>query len=280
MKKMLSYFVAWMTVVLLSGAWLPARAQWSDADQQALRTEYTNKVLIFRNSFRMADRLEVNADGSVAGKHRPGFWSMDGACQVKNLDFGKDRVTFQCAKLWANVKDDGQLHYFPASAALKGKTDYPETMSIVFYLKAGNGSAAQLKDCVSKVFLGEKDSKLSATPAPIVLYIEKQTVEPDIDPAAAKEFDGTPPKAISTPAPRLSREAYLVGQAGRESFVALVDAEGRARVITFTHLLQYGLEETTMEAVKDWKFEPAMKDGKPVSTRIALSIDYKRPETK
>jgi outer membrane biosynthesis protein TonB len=41
--------------------------------------------------------------------------------------------------------------------------------------------------------------------------------------------------------------------------------------------LQYGLEETTIDAVKRWKFEPAMKDGKPTPIRIAMDVDYKRP---
>jgi protein TonB len=71
-----------------------------------------------------------------------------------------------------------------------------------------------------------------------------------------------------------------VGQTGRESFVLLVDEQGRPAVVGFTHLLQYGLEETTMEAVKNWKFEPAMKDGKPVAIRIPASIDYKASDKK
>jgi outer membrane biosynthesis protein TonB len=47
--------------------------------------------------------------------------------------------------------------------------------------------------------------------------------------------------------------------------------------LAFTRLLQYGLEETTIDAVKDWKFQPAVKDGKPVGIRIAMDIEYKRP---
>jgi hypothetical protein len=72
----------------------------------------------------------------------------------------------------------------------------------------------------------------------------------------------------------------LVGQAGRESFVVYVDETGGASVVGFTHLLQYGLEETTIEAVKGWKFEPASQDGKPVAVRMAMSIDYKLPSKK
>jgi hypothetical protein len=48
-------------------------------------------------------------------------------------------------------------------------------------------------------------------------------------------------------------------------------------VVGFTHLLQYGAEEATIDAVKQWKFQPAMKDGKPVAVRMAAFVDFKRP---
>ena len=279
MSKITGLFLVAAAILLLGGA-AALRAQVSASDQTALRTQYAKKVLIFRKSYRTLDRLEVNSDGRVAGDPQPGFWSMDGACQVKDLDFGKDRVTVKCAKLWANVKDDGRLHYFPASAALKGKSDYPQNIDVVFRVANAELSASDFKGRMDQIFLRDGESLLGATPAPIAAYIQKMTIEPDFDPTGTKAFDGTPPKAISTPSPDLSREAALVGQAGKEDFVALVDDKGKASVMGFTHILQYGLEETTMEAVKTWKVEPAMKDGKPVPVRMALEIEYKRPNPK
>jgi len=276
-RRLVPCLVASVTALLVGAAGFTARAEVAAADQQALQSRYTNKVLIFRRSYRHLDRLEVKADGSLPDNLRPGFWSMDGACQVKELAFRKDALVLKCTKLWANVKDDGQLHYFPVSAALKGKTDYPEKMEIVFRINPAGETAAQVTERLNRVFLSEQESVLSATPAPISAYIQKQAIQPDIDPVTGTGFAGTPPKPISTPIPDLPREALLVGQAGRESFIALVDADGKANVLAFTRLLQYGLEETTIEAVKQWKFQPAMKDGNPVAVRVAMDIDYKQP---
>jgi outer membrane biosynthesis protein TonB len=72
----------------------------------------------------------------------------------------------------------------------------------------------------------------------------------------------------------------LVGQAGRENFVVYVDEQGGASVTGFTSLLQYGLEETTIEAVKGWKFQPAMKGGKPVGISIPMFVNFKQEEGK
>lgn len=275
-----AYRFAVAIAVLLNLAMAAARAEVSEADQQALRTQYAAKVLVFRKSHRMTNQLEIDKDGTVKGNHHPGYWTVDGAVQVKDLDFRKDRVTFKCAKLWANIKDDGQLHFFPVAAALKGKTDYPENAEITFHTKKEAVSAEEVKQHVRQIFLGETESVLSSTPQPIAAYIQKIAVPLDIDPITGMGFSGTSPKAVSRPTPELPREAQLVGQAGRESFVVFVDEQGNAAVVGFTHLLQYGIEEATIEAVKNWKFEPAMKDGAPVAIRIALSIDFKQPEKK
>ena len=38
--------------------------------------------------------------------------------------------------------------------------------------------------------------------------------------------------------------------------------------------LGMGLDEKAIEAVKNWRFEPAMKDGHPVSVQIAVEVDF------
>ena len=35
-----------------------------------------------------------------------------------------------------------------------------------------------------------------------------------------------------------------------------------------------GLDENAIEAVKQWRFEPAMKDGKPVAVEINVEVTF------
>jgi len=277
MKKSYLLFMSILPAIMLSGM-AALGATVSSEDQQALRTQYAGKVLIFRKPIRMVTTYDVQEDGTLKGDPRPGFWSMDAVVQVKDIEFRKDRVTFKCAKLWADIRNDGHLHFFPASAALKGKfRDYSESADVIFRTGQEPLSAAVFSEKVKKVFLGEQESALSTAPQPIAAYIQNVPAETDVDTAAGKSFNGTLPKLTSKATPSVSKEAELVGLAGKESFVLYVDAQGKAAVVGFTHLLQYGLEETTIDAVKGWTFEPAVQDGKPVAARIPMSIDYKLP---
>ena len=273
MKLRQAYSIATVFAVLLGAT--AARAGISESEQSVLRAKYVEKVLIFHSCYRVIDKLEVLENGTVKGKAQPGYWAMDGAFQVKTLSFGKDRVSLKGTKLWADIKNDGTLHYFPASAALKGKGDYPGELEVMFRTGVEAESAAEFAARVDRIFFNDRETMLDSAPAPISRYIRNEALQVDIDPASGAKFKGTPPKPLSTPQPPLSREASLVGQTGVESFVVLVDEQGRGSVDAFTRVLQYGLEEATMEAVKKWKFEPGILDGKPVPLRIAMNIDYK-----
>ena len=143
MKLRRTYSIATMLAVLVGAGATAGRAGISVSDQSVLRARYVEKVLVFHHCYRMIDRLEVLEDGTVKGNVPPGYWAVDGAFQVKTLTFGEDRVSLKGIKLWADLKNDGKLHFFPASAALKGKGGYPEGLEVSFRTGAEVETATQ-----------------------------------------------------------------------------------------------------------------------------------------
>jgi TonB family protein len=83
------------------------------------------------------------------------------------------------------------------------------------------------------------------------------------------------PRAISTPDPQYTEEARRAKTQGTCILWLVVDAEGNPRDIRVAHGLGYGLESKAIEAVKQWRFEPALKDGKPVNVQIRVEVAFR-----
>ena len=49
----------------------------------------------------------------------------------------------------------------------------------------------------------------------------------------------------------------------------------KARDIRVARTLGLGLDEKAIEAVKNWRFEPGMKDGKPVATQVNVEVTFR-----
>jgi len=84
----------------------------------------------------------------------------------------------------------------------------------------------------------------------------------------------SPPRVIYQPEPEFSEEARKAKFQGVCTLALVVGADGRPSNIRVQSSLGMGLDEKAIEAVKNWKFEPAMKDGHPVPVAIAVEVDF------
>jgi periplasmic protein TonB len=82
------------------------------------------------------------------------------------------------------------------------------------------------------------------------------------------------PKPIYTPDPEYSEEARKVKHMGTVALVLVVGLDGKPRDIRVIRTLGLGLDEKAIEAVKTWRFEPGMKDGKPVPTIVSVEVNF------
>ena len=83
------------------------------------------------------------------------------------------------------------------------------------------------------------------------------------------------PKAIYAPDPEYSEEARKAKFTGTCVLWLVVGPDGRPKDIKVARSLGLGLDEKAIEAVKSWKFEPAMKDGKPVAVQINVEVSFR-----
>ena len=59
-----------------------------------------------------------------------------------------------------------------------------------------------------------------------------------------------------------------------EPLQLIVDAEGNPQNVHVTRPLGMGLDEKALEAVRQYKFKPAMYQGHPVAVQIIVNVDF------
>jgi periplasmic protein TonB len=82
------------------------------------------------------------------------------------------------------------------------------------------------------------------------------------------------PTAISSPDPQYTEEARRAKKQGMCTLWLIVDSTGRPRDIRVVRGLGFGLDEKALEAVRNWRFQPALKDGKPVDVQISVEVEF------
>jgi len=82
------------------------------------------------------------------------------------------------------------------------------------------------------------------------------------------------PQAISAPDPAYTEEARRAKKQGTCVLWLIVDAAGHPRDIKVVRGLGLGLDAKALEAVQQWRFQPALKDGKPVDVQISVEVEF------
>ena len=85
----------------------------------------------------------------------------------------------------------------------------------------------------------------------------------------------TPPHAVFTPDPDYPESLRKHKVSGTCVLGITVDKEGLVRDVHVTRSSDKRLDQNAIDAVKRWKFEPAMRDGKPVAVLTSVEVDFR-----
>jgi TonB family protein len=88
--------------------------------------------------------------------------------------------------------------------------------------------------------------------------------------------EGVPaPKVLHKVEPRYTLEARRATIQGTVVLEVLVDESGKAASSSVISPLGFGLDDRAKEAVAQWIFRPARKDGKPVKTLTTVDVNFR-----
>lgn len=86
--------------------------------------------------------------------------------------------------------------------------------------------------------------------------------------------DVRPPVKIHHVAPAYTELARRAGVRGTVKVRAVIERDGRVTEVKVLKALPLGLDESTVEAVRQWRYEPATLHGKPVAVYLDLRVDF------
>jgi TonB family protein len=83
------------------------------------------------------------------------------------------------------------------------------------------------------------------------------------------------PRALYTPDPDYSEEARKARYQGVVVLWLIVGSDGRPRDLKVARSLGMGLDQKAIEAVKNWRFAPAIRDGHAVAVQINVEVSFR-----
>jgi TonB family protein len=87
--------------------------------------------------------------------------------------------------------------------------------------------------------------------------------------------DVAQPKLLNKVEPQYTKEAAKKKIQGMAVLSVVIDADGQPQDIRVIRNLDPGLDQKAIEAVRQWTFEPATKDGQPVAVKATIEVNFK-----
>jgi TonB family protein len=82
------------------------------------------------------------------------------------------------------------------------------------------------------------------------------------------------PRIVSRVEPTYTQEARTAKVSGTVVLFAEISSAGVVGNVVVLHGLGKGLDESAVRAIKQWKFSPALKDGRPVAVMITIEMNF------
>ncbi len=87
--------------------------------------------------------------------------------------------------------------------------------------------------------------------------------------------DVSGPQLIFSPNPEYSEEARRAKYQGVCILSLIVDAQGNPQRVQVVRHLGKGLDKKAVEAVKQYRFKPAMRHGEPVAVEVNIEVNFR-----
>jgi TonB family protein len=267
---------------------LSSLASAGDDVSEHLKSDYVGKALTLRH-FYQGDHLSFQSDGVLIGLADVGPWTVYGQIQVQEITLGDHVLKIfgrrVCLVLGSKAGSSRDVMDSLAESKLPDRDKLADSfrtkgVNILIALKSDKPDSTEISDAMNAVFLTRQESIGDFVPDFWRDYFGQvegrpRTVHLTAEPLYfVKPPEVSAPRATYSPNPEFSTEARQAKYYGTMTVSLVVDSADNPTDIQITSPLGLGLDERAVASVSTWKFDPAMKDGKPVSVRIVVEVDF------
>lgn len=237
--------------------------------QETLNSKYGRKLLTVRG-FLTGTRLLFDADGKPLSGGTPGVFTLDGSMRVDSVRVAPDHVEVRGRRVFLNYNTRSQkLEEYLAT----------DSMRVDFARKAG-----VLVEPVIEATLLPLESLTPLVPPYWTRFLQgKVGLQPVVDPATgvqvarASESLGLVPKVNRQVTPVYPPILRPYGIVGSVLLHVIVDERGKPTVADIIDPAGFGLDQSAIEAVQQWEYEPARQEGKGVKVYFRVRVNFSPP---
>jgi len=241
--------------------------------QKHLQDRFSKKVWMIRN-FYGGNHLTFDSNGTLIHGDKTigykGCWCAT-QLQVNKVEIKKDMLILRGPRI-VGIYDGKKKEFSKLSRAGEG-----ENVEIDIELDAVPQDDQVITGILEKVFITRTDELDNLIP--------DAWRADDFDPAAnevarvkkdsaSEKLTVSAPKPIHTPDPEYPEEARREKISGDVLLSIVIDKQGRVVRIRVDQCAGRGLDERAVQAVSQWTFEPAMRNGEPVTVQVEVDVTF------
>lgn len=249
--------------------------------EHQLRTIYQNKLLSLRSPY-FGSLLTFDSSGVLLNRQVAGPWSTCGLIQAKKIRLNSDAIQIDGKRVLLVLRPgvSDSTTKAPTLEAAPMATDEDvhiriETSSLniqsinsALVHAFEGGSLLERVAAYWKPFLPDIKNSASSPPRVVGMLEENRPVY-----SGSSQIQA--PRAIYTPDPEYSDAARRSGLQGVALVQLIVNENGFPEVLEIVRSLGQGLDLEAILAVSHWKFQPALRDGKPLAVVINVEVTFK-----
>ncbi len=234
-----------------------------------LNSHYRDKILALRYSVT-GNSQEFDSSGSPTNPAQPGPWTVYGRVKIKSISLTGDTLEIKAAR---------QLIEF--SGAAQVVIDAHQKATLIAHLSDRLKNMTEAEELWSKIFALTPENMAESAPdywhdfltRP---YTPEPRYKPDLPPGI-EQIGGNGvsiPRAIHTPQPAFTDLARKMQFQGTGVYGIVISKGGQPQQISVVRPLGLGLDEASVEAIRNWRFVPAIKGNTPVPFYMVVEVSF------